>query len=936
MTPTDAARDAADKEAEDIVRALRDDAKKRATEKPGGNPFSRKPAAPASVDVSASKSPSPAQADEPPRPPTPDEIVEMMDAAAAARAAEREQHDVERKSTNVASFWLLWGFIFAGLAAAGYVVLTARDEGGPGLFIAAGVVLLVALFVAAAAARMFSPMLLAGAMLQRAGGKSAAEAAELAGSDILGALGLAEGVLDADVDARLVTRRDGVVTYANRAYFDLARNAGVMGPAGLPPRIDRLFAQQGAEATKVFRLCKAAKSGDAGEETIYQVMGLEGGGERRRFQVSVRPIRGSDDHVAWRLAEQPIEEDQHDALASAYADFPEPVFALEKSGQIPWANAAMRDRLGADRGAIRHIDDVVLGETGELIRALWNVDRAENEAVVRRGNADPDEANLIAFRRGGVGEGFVCVELKIAEPDEAPEEVALSGDISESPFGIAIVDGELNRDGRIIEANKAFADVFAAKKKNAPMSKLFSQETLDELVAEARRKPRAGVAPMGVEAAIGEGAEKRTFALYPRPVKRRRGSYGQRKTLLYSVDISDRKLMEEDHAQDQKLRGIGELASKVAHDFNNYLQVVLGHCERLMLKHPAGDPSYQELVQIRENAQRAANTTKQLLAFSRKQTLKREVLSITEVLRDFSRFLTRAIGEKVTLDLVNGRALPAIKVDKYQLETAIMNLAVNARDAMAPSGGKLTIRTQRITAEEVPSLKLPSLGDTDHVMIEVSDTGPGVPADIQAKIFDPFFTTKESGRGTGLGLSTVYGVIRQMGGAIALESELGKGAAFRLYLPAHDETEPVEEDASAPALRTVEPADLTGAGRILVVEDEDSVRNFVLATLGDCGYEITEAEDGEDALEIIEEEGADFDLVLSDVMMNVMDGPTFVAEAREKFDLKAEVIFMSAYAEAAVRDQLDQIEGAGYIQKPFTVKGLAGMVKQTLYPSAEE
>ena len=936
MTPTDAARDAADKEAEDIVRALRDDAKKRATEKPGGNPFSRKPAAPAPVDVSASKSPSPAQADEPPRPPTPDEIVEMMDAAAAARAAEREQHDVERKSTNVASFWLLWGFIFAGLAAAGYVVLTARDEGGPGLFIAAGVVLLVALFVAAAAARMFSPMLLAGAMLQRAGGKSAAEAAELAGSDILGALGLAEGVLDADVDARLVTRRDGVVTYANRAYFDLARNAGVMGPAGLPPRIDRLFAQQGAEATKVFRLCKAAKSGDAGEETIYQVMGLEGGGERRRFQVSVRPIRGSDDHVAWRLAEQPIEEDQHDALASAYADFPEPVFALEKSGQIPWANAAMRDRLGADRGAIRHIDDVVLGETGELIRALWNVDRAENEAVVRRSNADPDEANLIAFRRGGVGEGFVCVELKIAEPDEAPEEVALSGDISESPFGIAIVDGELNRDGRIIEANKAFTDVFAAKKKNAPLSKLFSQETLDELVAEARRKPRAGAAPMGVEAAIGEGAEKRTFALYPRPVKRRRGSYGQRKTLLYSVDISDRKLMEEDYAQDQKLRGIGELASKVAHDFNNYLQVVLGHCERLMLKHPAGDPSYQELVQIRENAQRAANTTKQLLAFSRKQTLKREVLSITEVLRDFSRFLTRAIGEKVTLDLVNGRALPAIKVDKYQLETAIMNLAVNARDAMAPSGGKLTIRTQRITAEEVPSLKLPSLGDTDHVMIEVSDTGPGVPADIQAKIFDPFFTTKESGRGTGLGLSTVYGVIRQMGGAIALESELGKGAAFRLYLPAHDETEPVEEDTSAPALRTVEPADLTGAGRILVVEDEDSVRNFVLATLGDCGYEITEAEDGEDALEIIEEEGADFDLVLSDVMMNVMDGPTFVAEAREKFDLKAEVIFMSAYAEAAVRDQLDQIEGAGYIQKPFTVKGLAGMVKQTLYPSAEE
>ena len=307
-------------------------------------------------------------------------------------------------------------------------------------------------------------------------------------------------------------------------------------------------------------------------------------------------------------------------------------------------------------------------------------------------------------------------------------------------------------------------------------------------------------------------------------------------------------------------------------------------------------------------------------------------------MRDFSRFLTRAIGEKVRLELVNGRALPAIKVDRYQLETAIMNLAVNARDAMAPAGGKLTISTRRIDADELPDLKLPALGEGDHIMIEVADTGPGVPEDIAAKIFDPFFTTKETGKGTGLGLSTVYGVIRQMGGAVALHSDEGKGAAFRIYLPAHDEEEPVEagEAESSEAKAAPEPSDLTGAGRILVVEDEDSVRTFVIATLGDCGYEITEAEDGEEALEILEEEGADFDLVLSDVMMNFLDGPTFIAQAREKFDLKAKVIFMSAYAEAAVRDQLDAIEGAGYIQKPFTVKGLAALVKTTLYPETDE
>lgn len=875
-----------------------------------------------------------------PRPTTPEEIVKMLDEAAA-------QHDQEAAavspdpadklgSANPLSFWMLWGFIFLALGAIGYVVLSARDVGGPGLFVAGGLALMIALFVAAAAARMFSPVLLAGAMLQRATGKPAAEAAELAGAEILGALGIAERVLDADADPRLVTRRDGVVTYANRAYFALARAAGVMGPAGLPPRIDRLFAQQGAEATKVFRLCRAAKSAEPHEETIYQVMGLAGGGARRRFEVSIRPIRGVDDHVAWRLVEQPVEEDQHDVLAAAYADFPTPVFALEKSGQIAWANAAMREGLGADRGALRHIDDVVLGETAPVTRALWAVDRQPNAATVRRRNADPADAELVAFRRGGVGEGFVCVELRIDDNDDEVEEVSLSGDISESPFGIAIIDGEVNREARVVEANKAFTDVFGARKKNAPLAKIFEPHVLDELAGELRKKPRHGVAPAGVEAVVGTGAEARTFALFPRPVKRKRGSYGQRKMLLYSVDITDRKRMEEDYAQDQKLRGIGELASKVAHDFNNYLQVVLGHCERLMLKHPAGDPAYQELVQIRENAQRAANTTKQLLAFSRKQTLKREVLSVTEVLRDFSRFLDRAIGEKVRLELINGRALPAIKVDKYQLETAIMNLAVNARDAMAPSGGTLTIRTQRVPADEISGLKLTGLAEDDHLMIEVADTGPGIPGDIQAKIFDPFFTTKAAGKGTGLGLSTVYGVIRQMGGAVALTSEEGKGASFRIYLPAHDEAEPVEEPGPRTEPARAEPADLTGAGRILVVEDEDAVRTFVIATLGDCGYEITEAEDGEDALDIMEEEGADFDLVLSDVMMNVLDGPTFVARAREEFGLSAKVIFMSAYAEAAVRDQLDAIEGAGYIQKPFTVKGLAGLVKQTLYPQEDE
>ncbi len=875
-----------------------------------------------------------------PRPKTNQEIIDLMNRAASKQADTGAEgvdvpDDVDRNDSvwDIASFWLLWVGVFVAIGAIAYVILGARDSGAPGLVLAGGLALLIAIFLGGAALKMFSPVLLTGAMLRRAAGKPASEAAELAGAEILGALGLAERVLDVDADARLVTRRDGVVTYANRAYFNLAKGAGVVGPAGLPPRIDRLFAQQGAEATKVFRLCRAAKSAEQAEEIIYQLMGVKGGGERRCFEVSVRPIRGADEHVAWRLRELPIEEEERDSLAAAYADFPRAVFAIEKSGQIPWANAAMREKLGAARGGIRHIDDVVLGETGLLVRGLWQIDRSVQPAQIRRHGDGPIEGVFTSFRRGGVGEGFACVELTLDETEDEVEEITLSGDMSESPFGVAIIDGEINHDGRIVEANKAFTDVFGGSKKNAPLVKSVAPEPLEELAGEIKRKAKSGAAPVPVEVTIGKGAAAQTFALYARPVRRKRGSYGVRRTLLYSVDVTDRKRMEEDHAQDQKLRGIGELASKVAHDFNNYLQVVLGHCERLMLRHPAGDPAYQELVQIRENAQRAANTTKQLLAFSRKQTLKREVLSITEILRDFSRFLTRAIGEKVQLDLVNGRALPSVKVDRYQLETAIMNLAVNARDAMAPDGGVLTIRTQFVPEDEIAKLDVTGVVVQDSLLIEVSDSGSGIPPEIADKIFDPFFTTKETGKGTGLGLSTVYGVIRQMEGVIVLKNNPGEGATFQIYLPAYNGAEDQAEEPVKPVRS--EPRDLTGAGRILVVEDEDPVRNFVVVTLSDCGYEVTEAADGEEALEIIEEDESGFDLIISDVMMPILDGPSLIEKARSELELKAKVIFMSAYAEAAVREQLDIIEGAGYIQKPFTLKAIATQVKQTLYPSAD-
>ena len=616
-----------------------------------------------------------------------------MDAAEKANL-EKKKDNANGGAWQVVSFCLVWAGVALALGAIGLMFFSSGGASGAGLILLIGLGLVAALFVAGGALRLFSPLLLSGAMLRQAAGKPADEAAQLAGADILSALNLAEKVLDADDDARLLTKRDGVVTFANAAYQKLAREAGVLGPAGLPPRIDRLFAQQGDEATKLFRLCRAAKSGVAAEETIYQLMGLKGGGERRRFDVNVRPVPGSDDHMSWRLREVSVDEEEHDALAAAYADFVAPVFALEKSGQIAWANAAMRDRLGASRGALRHIDDVVLGESGDIVANLWRVDSNPVDARVRQRFGDPIDAAFRAFRRGGVGEGFVCVALESEQVDEAPEDVAVSGDMTEAPFGVAVIEGEIGRDARIVEANKAFTDIFGGKKKNSPLSKSLSTQTLDDIAAEIKRKTNAGGAPRAVEAVVGEGAAATHHAIFARPVKRRRGSYGVKRTLLYSIDVSDRKRMEEDYAQDQKLKAIGHLAGEVAHDFNNLLQVVMGNCEHLMLRHPAGDPAYQDLVLIRENAQRAANMTKQLLAYSRKQTLTAKVQSMTDILLDFSRFLDRAVGEKVKLELVNGRGLPPVKVDRNQVETAIMNLAVNARDAMAPEGGRLTITTK--------------------------------------------------------------------------------------------------------------------------------------------------------------------------------------------------------------------------------------------------
>jgi two-component system cell cycle sensor histidine kinase/response regulator CckA len=342
-------------------------------------------------------------------------------------------------------------------------------------------------------------------------------------------------------------------------------------------------------------------------------------------------------------------------------------------------------------------------------------------------------------------------------------------------------------------------------------------------------------------------------------------------------------------------------------------------------------------MQIKQNATRAATLVRQLLAFSRRQTLRPQVLDLGDALSDLTMLLRRLIGEKVKLDLVHGRDLWPVKVDVSQFEQVVVNLAVNARDAM-PDGGKLSVRTANVTAEEATQLAYKGMPAAEYVRIDVSDTGTGIPADIVDKIFEPFFSTKEVGKGTGLGLSTVYGIVKQTGGFIYVDSEPGKGTSFRIFLPRHHPEKEVAHDPAAANGAAKEAAteakprtDLTGQGTILLVEDEEGLRSLNARGLRSRGYSVIEASNGVEALEALEEKDGAVDLVVSDVVMPEMDGPTLLKTMRGKNpDLK--IIFVSGYAEDAFEKSLPENQQFAFLPKPFTLSQLVAAVKETMTP----
>jgi two-component system cell cycle sensor histidine kinase/response regulator CckA len=607
-------------------------------------------------------------------------------------------------------------------------------------------------------------------------------------------------------------------------------------------------------------------------------------------------------------------------LPSLLDALPEPAATVSLDGRILAANRAWRDagapgvRLPRPRGA------------SPLFAAL------KAAAGGQPGLADLDLSGRI-WRMSASRLDERRTLLRLSEPASAPAAISAAATTSAkavapneldalaqaAPFGAALLDGPDPFAAAILEANPALQ---AMSGPLAEPGRVFGELIEAASRAEAVARIASG-RPGAVEVKLVGEAPIRTAHLYLSALNG--------KSLAYLVDVSEQKQLELQLAQSQKMQAIGQLAGGVAHDFNNLLTAIQLRLDELLHRHPVGDPSYEGLNEIRQTGVRAADLVRKLLAFSRKQTVQRETLDLGELISEFEVLLRRLLREDVKLETDYGRNLPLVRADKSQLETAVMNLAVNARDAMRGHGGGpgvVRIRTARVSQTEALALGYTAAREGDCAMIEVADTGPGIPDEVRAKIFEPFFTTKPVGEGTGLGLATVYGIVKQADGWIAVDSKPGEGAAFRIFLPIYVPPAGALPIAEAPKAKPVA-RDLSGVGRILFVEDEDAVRGIAARLLRARGYEVIEACDGEEALVLAEEWAGKIDLLISDVIMPGLDGPTMLKKAR-KFLGAAPVMFISGYAEAEFSDLLEGETGVTFLPKPLDIKSLAERVKQQL------
>lgn len=487
------------------------------------------------------------------------------------------------------------------------------------------------------------------------------------------------------------------------------------------------------------------------------------------------------------------------------------------------------------------------------------------------------------------------------------------------PIGVAMLDDALY----VRECNAAFRTLVGF---DAPVNELFSRFVMEEFrepIAEYFAEVGRGSEIEKQFDATLVTADERSVSIYAAPVVDEEG--GRSGILLHLVETTEQKKLEARFAQSQKMQAVGQLAGGIAHDFNNLLTAMIGFCDLLLQRYRPGEQAFADVMQIKQNANRGASLVRQLLAFSRQQTLQPQRLQMADVLAELSNLLRRLLGETIELNVVHGRDLGYVKVDQGQLEQVIINLAVNARDAMQ-NGGVLVIETENRDVIRPMEVNDETIAPGQYVVLTVSDSGIGIDDETLAHIFEPFFTTKEVGSGTGLGLSTVYGIVTQTGGHIVAESGgPGLGASFTIYFR-RDESLPEELDNGA-ADGDGPQSDVTGGGTILLVEDEDPVRLFGARALRSKGYKVVEARTGEAALEILR--AATFDLLITDMVMPKVGGAEVIRAAREG-DPALPVICISGYTQESVAREVESIDKVEFLAKPFSLKQLAGSVKVSL------
>ncbi len=765
---------------------------------------------------------------------------------------------------------------------------------------------------------------------------------------------LVSAIIETQTEACLVCDQDGSILYANQAYMHMSGTDDLDQLRG----IVRVFSCEPEAADAIFRLTQAVRQKQSGFEEIRlkNAINAQQAGPAW-YRVRVRPLKSVESVSAkqelfvWQVSD--ITHERRDQETSfqelqRIIDFldhaPCGFFSVDIAGNFVYVNATLADWLGIDLARFQpkqlHFRDYVNGEAGI---ALENLHGEDGEIITEHYNLDLKDSrgtilpveliHRVPFGHDNkAGDSLSLVmQRTVAQGTEGAlqlSELRFERFFNNSPVAIAV----LNSEGVIRRGNTAFLRSFSGANSigvNFPLTLLVNEVERDK-VSDAFQLVLSGQGSgTPLEVSLNSDDGLRSATLYFSQMTDEDNP--EEAVVVYVVETTQQRALELQFAQSQKMQAVGQLAGGVAHDFNNVLTAIIGFSDLLLASHRPTDPAFQDIMNIKQNANRAAGLVRQLLAFSRRQTMRPKELYLSDVLADLSNLLGRLVGEKVELKVIHGRDLWPAMADANQLEQVIMNLVVNARDAMT-DGGVVTIRTQNVAAgdtrffegakgsvEEAPS--------GDYVLIEVADDGHGMSPEILEKIFEPFFSTKEVGKGTGLGLSTVYGIVKQTGGYVFCESAEGSGTTFRVFLPRFIREE--KEEDKTPVAEKQELADLTGSAKILLVEDEEAVRAFAARALSSRGYEVFEAATGAEALEVMEEcEGA-IDLVVSDVVMPEMDGPSLLVELRKKrTDLK--IIFVSGYAEEAFEKNLPEGEKFTFLPKPFTLKQLAMTVKDVL------